>query len=268
MLYLIGLRTKEALLMRGIVYNIQKFCTKDGPGIRTTVFLKGCPLRCLWCHNPESQSGELENMKEPFETVGYEMGSDEVLREVLKDKAFFDNSGGGITISGGEPLYQSGFCLELIRKAKDQGLHVCMETCGYVGKQVLEKTIDFVDIYLYDYKETNAGKHKRFTKVDNRQILENLRYLDEAEKKIILRCPIIPGYNDGIEHLKGIANIANSLQNLMAVEIEPYHNFGIQKYKRLNRTYDLADVQMPEEETVAMWVSEIKKHTSAKVIKI
>lgn len=251
--------------MKGMLFNIQKFCTQDGPGIRTTVFLKGCPLHCLWCHNPESQSGGMENMINPFETVGYEMTVDEVIEEVLKDKAFYDNSGGGLTLSGGEPLYQSAFCLELLKKAKENGLHVCVETCGFVGKHILEQTAKFVDIYLFDYKETNAWKHKEFTGKDNKQILENLRYLDEAGKKIILRCPIIPNCNDREEHLEGIAYIANSLENLAGIEIEPYHTLGTEKYKRLNRKYDLPDVEAPEEETIRMWIKEIQKHTAVKI---
>ena len=253
--------------MKGMLFNIQKFCTKDGPGIRTTVFLKGCPLRCLWCHNPESQSVEIEKMENPFETVGYKMTADEVMKEILKDKEFYENSGGGLTLSGGEPLFQAEFCLELLKKAKENGLHVCMETCGYVGKHVLEKTIDFVDIYLFDYKETSPQKHKEFTGVANVQILENLRCLDKAGKQIVLRCPIIPGYNDNEEHLKGIAHVANSLDNLIEIEIEPYHVFGTEKYKRLNRKYGLLDVETPKKEMIDTWIAEIQKHTEVKIKK-
>lgn len=206
-------------------------------------------------------------MSNPFETVGYEMSVDEVIKEVLKDKAFYNNSGGGITLSGGEPLYQSAFCLELLKKAKENDLHVCVETCGFAGKHIMEQTAEFVDIYLFDYKETNSAKHKDYTGADNKQILENLKYLDKIGKKIIMRCPIIPGYNDKEEHLQGIARIANSLENLLQVEIEPYHSFGMEKYKRLNRTYELAEVKMPEKEIVSMWMKEIQKHTTVKIIR-
>lgn len=251
--------------MKGTILNIQKFCTKDGPGIRTTVFLKGCPLRCLWCHNPESQSPERENMEDPFEIAGYEISVEEVIKEVLKDKAFYENSGGGVTLSGGEPFYQSAFCLELLEQAKENGLHVCVETCGFAGTSILEQTAEFVDLYLFDYKETNAWKHKKFTGEDNRKILENLKYLDKIGKKMILRCPIIPGYNDRKEHLRGIADIAGFLKNLVEVEIEPYHTLGAEKYRRLGRRYDLSEVRSPEEETISMWIDEIQKHTTVKI---
>lgn len=251
--------------MKGTIFDIQKFCTKDGPGIRTTVFLKGCPLRCVWCHNPESQSKECEILQDPTETSGYEIAVDEVIKEVLKDKAFYDNSGGGMTLSGGEPLYQSAFCLELLKKAKENGLHVCMETSGFAGRDIVEQTAKYVDIYLFDYKETNTKKHKEFTGADNKQILENLKYLDEIGKEIILRCPIIPGYNDREEHFRGIAQVANSLKHLLMIEIEPYHNLGMDKYKRLNRTYDLSEVEMPDEEAVSLWMNEIKKYTTVEI---
>lgn len=253
--------------MRGNIFNIQKFCTKDGPGIRTTVFLKGCPLHCLWCHNPESQSGKIEHMYEALEMSGYEISVEEVIKEVLKDKDFYENSGGGITLSGGEPLFQTDFCLELLREAKKNNLHVCMETCGFAERHVMEETAGLVDIYLFDYKETNPARHKEFTGVDNKLILDNLKLIDELGKSIVLRCPIIPGYNDREEHFAGIAAVANKLKNLVEVEIEPYHTFGAEKYKRLDKEYHLSGVDAPDGEIVDLWIEEIKKNTRVKVSK-
>lgn len=253
--------------MKGMLFNIQKFCTQDGPGIRTTVFFKGCPLHCLWCHNPESQDCQKEQIYQPEEIIGYEMTADNVIQEVLQDKAFYDNSGGGVTFSGGEPLFQAEFCLELLKKAKEKGLHVCMETCGFASKEMIMRTAKYVDIYLFDYKETDSEKHKTYTGVYNEQILENLKELDKIGKKIILRCPIIPSYNDTIEHFAGIGRLGNELRNLIEIQIEPYHNFGAEKYKRLRRKYRLSDINAPEEETINMWIAEIQRNTIAKVVK-
>lgn len=252
--------------MKGMLFNIQKFCTQDGPGIRTTVFFKGCPLHCLWCHNPESQSIQKEEVPETEESFGYEMAAEKVIQEVLQDKAFYDNSGGGVTLSGGEPLFQAEFCLELLKKAKENDLHVCMETCGFASKEIILQTAEYVDLYLFDYKETNSEKHKTYTGVGNELILENLKELDKIGKKIILRCPIIPGYNDTVEHFAGIGKLGNELQNLIEIQIEPYHNFGVEKYKRLGRMYGLPNVSISGEETVNTWVREIQKDTNVKVI--
>ena len=201
--------------MNGTIFNIQRFCINDGPGIRTTVFLKGCPLKCIWCHNPESQAREPEIMfykdkctkcgscvnvtvndsdfvciNDAKEICGKEISSDEVIKEVLKDEIFYQNSGGGITISGGEPFYQFDFSLELVKKAKENGLHTAIETCGFVKNSNLKKIAEFVDLFLYDYKETNSEKHKNFTGVDNTVIIDNLSFLNNINKDVILRCPI------------------------------------------------------------------------------
>ena len=165
-----------------------------------------------------------------MEAYGYEISADEIIADVMKDEAFYKNSGGGITLSGGEPLAQPEFCLEVLKKAKEQGLHICMETCGHVNREILARSTEYVDLYLFDYKETDAEKHRAYTGVDNSLILENLRYLDSVGKQIILRCPIIPDFNDTKEHFDGIANISNELDGVVKVELEPYHDFGCGKY--------------------------------------
>ena len=258
--------------MNGTIFDIQRFCINDGPGIRTTVFLKGCPLKCIWCHNPESQVREPEIMfykdkctkcggcvnvtvndsdfvciNDAKQICGKEISSDEVIKEVLKDEIFYQNSGGGITISGGEPFYQFDFSLELVKKAKENGLHTAIETCGFVKNSKLKKIAEFVDLFLYDYKETNSEKHKNFTGVDNAVIIDNLSFLSNINKDVILRCPIIKGCNDRREHFEGIAEIANRYKNILHIEIEPYHSLGEGKYSALGKNVQKFSVANEEE---------------------
>ncbi len=273
--------------MNGTIFNIQRFCINDGPGIRTTVFLKGCPLKCIWCHNPESQAREPEIMfykdkctkcggcvnvtvndsdfvciNDAKEICGKEISSDEVIKEVLKDEIFYKNSGGGITISGGEPFYQFDFSLELVKKAKENGLHTAIETCGFVKNSDLKKIAEFVDLFLYDYKETNSERHKNFTGVDNAVIIDNLSFLNNINKDVILRCPIIKGCNDRREHFEGIAEIANRYKNILHIEIEPYHSLGEGKYGALGKNvqkFSVADEKEKNEYLRAIQKNSYKK---------
>ncbi len=300
-------------MVSGTVFNIQKFSINDGPGIRTTVFLKGCPLNCLWCHNPESKSTKTEvfyNFEkcvgcarcgnicpngchiiedgkhiynrekcitcgectencftEALETVGEIKTVDEVMREVLKDKDFYENSGGGMTISGGEPMLQFEFTYELLKRAKAEGIHTCIETCGFTKKENLIKIAPLVDIFLFDYKETNPIKHKEFTGVSNESIIENLKMLDSMGCKTILRCPIIPTLNDREEHLCGIAELANSLENIIEINIEPYHPLGSSKAMFLNKEYPLKELTFPANEMVEEWINTISMKTKIEVKK-
>lgn len=297
--------------MVGKIFNIQKFCTSDGPGIRTTVFFMGCPLRCLWCHNPESQTLGTQLMYDSEKCVnclkcvdrcktgchstqndkhilntenctlcgectsnlckalflnGYEISTDAIVNEVMKDSLFYKDTG-GVTLSGGEPFFQSDFCLELLKKLKAQGLSVCVETCGYVEPQLLKASADYIDIYLFDYKETNPEKHKKFTGADNSLIIENLKLLNEIGKKIILRCPIIPGYNDTDEHFSGILNLANSLDSIIGIELVPYHSYGESKYSSLQRDYALKGMAVPTDKTVDLWILKLSGETNKPVSK-
>ena len=298
--------------MTGTVLNIQRFCTSDGPGIRTTVFLKGCPLRCLWCHNPESQHRPHEllfdaekclhcgkciprcpsachtidsgrhaydrslclscgNCISPLcpalEISGREMSADEILAEVEKDLPFYESSGGGMTLSGGEPLSQAELAGELLRGAKARGIHTALETCGYASTEVVRGTAAWTDLYLFDLKESDPMRHRAYTGKDNAEILENLRLLDALGKRIILRCPIIPAYNDREDHFRAIAAIANELSCVERIELEPYHSFGASKYGRLGQRYALSDVKPPENDTVDRYIKEIKTHTTVKVVR-
>lgn len=266
--------------MNGTIFNIQKFCVNDGPGIRTTVFLKGCPLSCLWCHNPESQAAEKEILfyadqcvgcgrcsgitaeNSDFicfhgakEICGKVVSTEEVLREVLKDKIFYDNSNGGMTLSGGEPLYQFAFSLELLKKAKENGLHTAIETCGFASPEKIKQIAAYTDLFLFDYKETDSELHKKFVGVNNEIIISNLKLLDRLSKKIILRCPIIPGYNDRTEHFDGICRLANELTSILHVELEPYHSLGENKYLALNK--NMHTIQTPDKEQKNHWLNMI-----------
>lgn len=300
-------------MKKGTVFNIQKFSINDGPGIRTTVFLKGCPLRCLWCHNPESKAAKPElffdtrkctvcgrctiacpnslhiidngihlfNRDEcvacgkcadacfsgSLEVTGEEKSTEEVIKEVLKDKVFYENSGGGMTLSGGEPMYQFEFTYELLKAAKEEGLHICMETCGFAKEENYKKIAGLVDIFLFDYKLTSPELHKKYTGVSNELILSNLKMLDSLGSKTILRCPIIPTVNDTEEHFSGIAETANSLSNILEINIEPYHPLGNGKTEMLGVDYELKDLTFPSDETVAQWIEIIASKTDVKVKK-
>ena len=251
----------------GMIFNIQKFCLNDGPGIRTTVFFKGCSLRCEWCHNPESHSCHTEVMYEngKEEICGVYMTVPEIIDEVLKDKVFYENSGGGLTLSGGEPLMQVAFAYELLRQAKRNGIHTCVETCGFAKTEEVLKIAEVTDVFLYDWKLTDEKSHEKYTGVSNRLIKHNLKAIDAVGKKIVLRCPIIPGVNDTEDHFCGIANIANTLENILAIEIVPYHSLGNDKYKKLGKAEAIINFEQPEGQQVKNWMKQIQKYTNVVV---
>ena len=273
-------------MIKATIFDIQKFSIHDGPGIRTTVFFKGCPLSCIWCHNPESWRvtpqlfytsskcvgcgkcvdvcanschkfdndchiferqnciicGKCVNTcpTKSLELCGREYTVDEVLSEVQKDRIFYETSNGGMTLSGGEPMAQFDFVLELARKAKAAGLHIAIETCGFAPQKNFEAILPYIDLFLFDIKSTNSEKHKQFTGQDLTLIHKNLLFIDRNGKKLQLRCPLIPGVNDSENELIGIAEIANSLKNLQSIDIEPYHPLGAAKAERLGEksTYE------------------------------
>lgn len=290
--------------IRGQVFDIQRFCLHDGPGVRTTVFVKGCPLACLWCHNPEGQSrrpqllymsdrcilcGECVRAcpnhahqivdgvhtldraacqvsgacvesccSEALVLVGRSMSVAEVLSTLLRDRSYYERSGGGLTVSGGEPLLELAFVEALLRSAKAAGLHTCIETCAYLDFDRLARVMPYVDLFLCDYKETDPQRHREYTGVSNERILTNLRRLHAAGARLRLRCPIIPGLNDRPDHFAGIAALVHELAGVEGVELMPYHRMGDSKLAGLGMPDPLAnDVPSPSEEMLAGWAAQL-----------
>lgn len=287
--------------LRGCIFDIQRFSIHDGPGIRTSVFLKGCPLNCRWCHNPEGISGDpalsflpakcigcgycfrvcpagahrmedgrhaldrercrtcgactVECYAGALELIGRDVTVGEALAEVLRDRAFYDTSGGGLTLSGGEPTLQIDFAAALLAAAREERLHTCVETCGHATWQRLERLLPLVDLFLYDFKETDPARHAEFTGVGNALVLENLRALCRRGAKVLLRCPIVPGCNDREEHFQGIAALARELPQLEGVELMPYHRLGLSKLDRLGQARQpLVDQPTPPPEMIRGWI--------------
>ena len=215
-----------------VVFDVEHFATREGPGIRTAVFLKGCPLRCMWCHNPESWNPKIE--KYPDGTViGRERSVSDVFEEVARDKPFYDVSGGGLTVSGGEPLFNHEFVRELFARAKKAGISTAIETSGYAAEAHIREMMPVTDLWLYDIKGMDAAKHKEHTGIDNAAILRNLSLLDASGAKIILRCPMIPGVNDFTENLKALGELADGLKSVAEINVEPYVAYGIDKAHKL-----------------------------------
>ncbi len=289
---------------KGTVFNIQKFCIHDGDGIRTCVFLKGCPLRCIWCHNPESldkspnlffdknkcsscgrcladcsartiQNGDLkidrekcvkcgrcvENcLNDANEIIGKEITVKEVLDEVLKDKMFYDTSGGGLTISGGEPSYQPDFTIELLTLAKEKGISIAIETCGIGSKDFYQKVADLGATFLYDIKCINPIRHKEFTGVDNTHIMANLNYLMDRASDIIIRLPLVPDCNDKDEDITELCAFLNQNKGRYRyAEIMPYHTLGIGKSEKLGTTATYIHNSATDDE-ISRWASLFNFH--------
>lgn len=277
----------------GIIFNIQRYSIHDGPGIRTTVFFKGCSLSCWWCQNPESQlskqemvfwedrcigcgacslncpSGaiQMENKKpitdknkcnlcgecsricptQAREMIGEKLTVEEIIKEVEKDLVFYEESGGGVTFSGGEPLGQSEFLESLLIYCQKKKIHTAVDTSGYISWEILSKISSKVDLFLYDLKIMDSKRHKRYTGVFNELILENLKKLSLVHNNIFVRFPVIPKINDDYQNIEDVGKYLSSLK-IAQVNLLPYHCIGIDKYKRLERTYKLVDIQPPSKE--------------------
>lgn len=239
-----------------LIFNIQHYSLHDGPGIRTILFLKGCPMRCKWCANPESQSFQkevfwqeaTEHVEESYTEIGKEAEISYLLDEVEKDAIFYNRGKGGLTVSGGEPLAHGRFLIDLLKEAKKRRIHTAMETCGYGEYEVLEEAARYLDVILYDIKSLNEQKHIAFTGKSNKKILKNFVRLCEENKKLqkIVRTPVIPTFNDTKEELEEIENFIRDKENV-SYELLPYHCFGVEKYKKLRRKYEMGKVELSDE---------------------
>jgi pyruvate formate lyase activating enzyme len=237
--------------MIGHIFDIKKFAIHDGPGIRTTVFLKGCPLRCWWCHNPESIKQIPENgngfsngyCESSESTFIKQYSGDEVLNILKKDLIFYDESGGGATFSGGEPLIQVSFLEEILRMCKKNSISTTVDTCGYVATDSFKKVFNYTDLFLYDLKIFDDELHTKYTGVSNKLIKENLEFLNSVNSKVVIRIPLIPDITDTEENLSLISNYLLTLNNIHRVDLLPYNKLAEDKYRRLNQDSKLGSLE-------------------------
>ncbi len=249
--------------MDGFLFDIKRGVTKDGPGLRTSVFLKGCPLRCAWCHNPESQSSEIERAVTTGEICGRRMTVDEVMEEVRRDVVFYKASGGGLTITGGEPLFQPEFTAALAAAAIAEGIGVAIDTSGFASWSAFGKVLATKNakgrqeesslLFLYDLKCMDPAKHRELTGVDNAPVLDNLRRLDDAGARFWIRCPLVPGLNDADGDLAALRAFTSTLSHAEKIEICPYHPLGLEKYAKFGKTPPFARHEAALEDDVARW---------------
>jgi pyruvate formate lyase activating enzyme len=280
------------MVYKGVIFDIKRYAIHDGPGIRTTVFFKGCPLKCLWCHNPEGIAATKELMffeykcmhcqtcvrvcptdlitfenntqiinrqicnycadcssacpTEAIKLVGREVTVKELIKEVEKDTLYYDNSGGGVTFSGGEPLFQHQFLKEALMECKRRDLHTTLDTSGYASKEIFSSLVDYVDLFLYDLKLADDEEHKKYTGVSNKLIKDNLRMLiDEGRgKDIVLRFPVIPRITDTEKNVDGLVDFVSSLKGVYEINLLPYHDIS-EKYKRLGKEYKMTVQEAP-----------------------
>jgi pyruvate formate lyase activating enzyme len=289
----------------GNIFDIKKYAIHDGPGIRSTVFFKGCPLACRWCHNPEGISveslrtyrrercigcGECIRIcpqqamtqtaegivwdpakcdlcrtcadhcaSEAIELVGRKVAVDEVMREIVKDIAFYDESGGGITLSGGEPLMQPDFLLQLLDACAELDLHRTVDTTGYADSDLLLKVAQKTDLFLYDLKLMNDAKHQNFTGVSNERILNNLKLLAQNNAQIEVRVPIVPGVNSDFENIDRTAEFVSALHGVERIAILPFHNSARGKYSRLGMDWISSEIECPGEEHLKTIAARLEK---------
>lgn len=284
-------------MLTGLIFDIKRFSIHDGPGIRTTIFFKGCPLSCQWCHNPESQASGVERIfrsnrcvqcgaclvackagaislngrslrtdedkctlcgacveacyAEAREMVGRRTAVPELMREIQQDVVFYDQSGGGVTVSGGEPLMQPLFLLSLLQACKAAEIHTALDTCGFAPWQTVDTIRRYVDLFLYDLKPMNDEQHCEFTGVSNQVILRNLERLSEMGHAIILRVPVIPGVTDREDNIRRLTAFAGGLPKLLRIDLLPYHGIAAEKYSRLGKEYAAQGIEPPTQEDLA-----------------
>ena len=241
----------DYLKTTGRIFDVQRYSIHDGPGIRTILFLKGCILRCRWCCNPESQEFAIQKMIVQGEEkiIGRDVTVEEMLQVVEKDRAYYYRSGGGMTLSGGECLCQPEFARDLLRGAKERGIHTAIESMAGMPWENIQMVLPYLDLYLMDIKHTNPEKHKVFTGRSNERMLENARKTAlSGMTRLVIRVPVIPGFNDTVEEIQGIARFAATLPGVDKIHLLPYHRLGQDKYTGLGREYLLDGVLPPSAE--------------------
>ena len=243
--------------IKGRIFNIQRFSIHDGPGIRTIVFFKGCYMRCAWCCNPESQSKEIETIieKGKSKTVGYDVYVSDIMPEILSDLPYYKRSQGGVTLSGGEVLCQADFARELLIACKGEGLHTAIESAASAPFSEIEKLLPHLDLYLMDIQHMDSAKHKEYTGVGNERILENAKKIAESGVELVIRTPVIPGFNDTPEEIKAISHFAKTLPGVKEHHLLPYHRLGMDKYDGLGRKYSLTEIEPPTKEKMEYLLS-------------
>jgi pyruvate formate lyase activating enzyme len=295
-------------LISGWITNIERYTLHDGYGIRTTVFLKGCPLRCLWCSNPEAQEGhpqltfieercngclrcieecpqnaiiinqdcikvELDFTKcdncgecvgackmDALVMIGERVSAEEVANLVERDKIFYKHSNGGVTLSGGDPLWQSEFAGEILRLCKENQIHTAIQTCGYGTKEQIDHLIPFLDLAIIDIKHSDSSAHLELTGKGNKIILENTKYIDNKKIPIVIQIPLIPGINDSEEILKNIFEFTGSLKNALGVSLLPYHTLGVPKYGHIGKSYSMPSIDNPSANYLKEKIESCKKY--------
>ncbi|MCX6309411.1 MAG: glycyl-radical enzyme activating protein [Bacteroidia bacterium] len=289
---------------KAIIFDIQRASLHDGPGIRTTIFLKGCPLDCLWCHNPEATKSErqlffhfdkcthcgdcasvcpqevhsfIENKHSidyeactfcgkcvdacnasALKIIGTEMTVDEVMAEVMADFDFYKNSGGGMTLSGGEPLFQYSFAKAILKRCKELGVHTCVETSGFVTPMKFTTLLPFIDVLLFDYKVTGSEMHEKYTGVPSPVILDNLHAAYRYGVQIMLRCPVVPGINDTNLHFEAIAALHKKYPKLNGIELLPYHDMGNSKRISIGCNETLTELKTVLPDVSQEWIEQLR----------
>ncbi|MCR5676859.1 MAG: glycyl-radical enzyme activating protein [Agathobacter sp.] len=242
-------------LIRGRIFDIQRYSIHDGPGIRTIVFLKGCVLRCRWCCNPESQEYDIQtvNANGKIRIYGEDVTVAQVMETVMRDADYYRRSGGGLTLSGGESLLQPEFAKGLLMAAKDYGIGTALESMACVDYEVIASVLPYLDTYLMDIKHMNPQKHKAFTGRTNELMLENARKVAQSgQTNLIIRTPVIPTFNDTVEEIRAIAEFADKLPNVTQLHLLPYHRLGQDKYQWLGRKYEMGEILPPDQEKMEM----------------
>jgi len=240
----------------GIIFKIKRYALHDGPGIRTTVFFKGCPLDCAWCHNPEGIDPHPQTMGRGTaagavdETVGRRIEVDDLIREVEKDQLFYDESGGGVTLSGGEPLSQPDFLAALLDRLDRLEIHAALDTSGFAPAAVLDRILPRVRLVLFDVKIMDPEAHRRHAGVDNRRILDNLATIARSGVPVRIRVPLIPGMTDGDANLAAIAGFVKGLKTIRHIDLLPFHRIGDGKRQRLGRPDRMTGVRPPTLERI------------------